>query len=54
MNIPHKERVDVSRSVEKFSKKNFKRHVRNIIERILGEEIYVYPTSSVDTKNRIL
>ncbi|HLN33658.1 MAG TPA: glycosyltransferase [Nitrososphaeraceae archaeon] len=54
MNIPHKERVDVSRSVEKFSKKNFKRNVRNIIERILGEEIYIYPTPLLDTKNRKL
>jgi hypothetical protein len=54
MNVPHKERVDISRSVEIFSKKNFKRNVRDIIERILGEEIYVYPTSSVDTKNRKL
>src|SRR5574339_39496 len=54
MNVPHKERIDVSRSVEKFSKKNFKRHFRNIIERILGEEIYIYPTPLLDTKNRKL
>ena len=54
VNISNQQRLNLSRSVEIFSKNNFKRHLQEIIERIFEDEIYIYPTLSLDTKNRKL